>query len=142
MTPGPPPGRPQAGRARAALPWLAWGLALALWTACLTTSLPALLLASAVPQPGARFTVAKAGHVTGYAGLTVLAAWLPARAAWRWALVAGLILHGGVTELIQTVVPGRTGTWQDAGLDLLGVALGLAFSYWRWRRRPAPPGPG
>ena len=45
-----------------------------------------------------------------------------------------LILHGMVTEYIQTFVEGRFGSWKDVGINTTGIMLGLLL-YWVVRRR-------
>ena len=74
-------------------------------------------------------------HVSAYAFLSATAAFLHRRGRWRWLLPAGLVLHGGATELLQyleTFGPGRTGCWQDVALDSVGIAIGLALTWRRW----------
>ena len=43
-------------------------------------------------------------------------------------LAAGLFALGGLIELVQLVVPGRRGDWQDLLADTVGMALGLALA--------------
>jgi VanZ family protein len=53
-------------------------------------------------------------------------------------MLAGMLAHGGLIELIQPHV-GRNGSISDVGFDALGILLGWAFSYWMLRpRAPAP----
>lgn len=132
------------------------------WRRHLTTAHPFLFVAfltawtiallSPVPDQSARrvlgsafwvFVFGKGLHVSGYAFLTVLGGsvrgWRPA-----WVL-AGLVVHGGVTEYFQQFV-GRTGSIRDVGLDAAGVLLGglvlLAVRAARHRlvRQPGPAG--
>lgn len=115
--------------------WLIYLQALAAWTVGLLTPHPIRVGARVLP-PELRFWVAKALHVSAYAALAALLAWLPIRPRWRWLGLALLVLHGCATEYLQTFVEGRTGSLRDVGLDSLGLALGLALS-WRWWRHPA-----
>ncbi len=80
----------------------------------------------------AAFPTAKTLHVSAYAGLGGLAAWLHLRGRRRWLLPGSLVLHAGLTELLQNLVPRRTGCWSDVGLDCAGLALGLALTWRRW----------
>ena len=55
-----------------------------------------------------------------------------------WALVPVLAIAGG-TELLQTRLPYRTGSWSDFGINVAGIATGLLL-WWlagvlRRRRR-------
>jgi VanZ family protein len=106
-------------------------LALAGWTLALLTPEPAQVSAATLP-PDLGYIVAKAAHVSAYAFLTALAAWLPLRR--HWPLVVLLSLHGCATEYLQQFVPLRHGCLPDVGWDHLGLAFGLAIS-WKWRRR-------
>lgn len=45
----------------------------------------------------------------------------------RWWLVAGLLGLGGLIEIVQLFVPGRSGDGQDLAADALGIAMGLAI---------------
>lgn len=87
----------------------------------------------------------KGGHVFGYGLLSVLLfrAWretlpLPGNLKWafRWAdlAVLGTALVASLDEWHQSLLPSRTGRWQDVVLDTcagLGAQLLLAL-YWRW----------
>src|SRR5947209_4126353 len=82
------------------LPSLVWGLLLIVWTVGLLTPDPVQIGKEALP-PEAIFPLAKATHVAAYALLAALLVWVTARPRWRWALLAGLSLHGGLTEYLQ-----------------------------------------
>jgi VanZ family protein len=89
-----------------------------------------------VPEE-AWFHAAKAFHIAGYALLTALALTGYPKANTKL-MLAGMLAHGGLIELIQPHV-GRNGSISDVGFDALGILLGLAFSYWMLRpRAPAP----
>ena len=70
-----------------------------------------------------------------YAFLTVLAATLPVRRPYFWAVVIVLAMHGVGTEIGQTYVPGRGGSKRDVAIDWVGVGLGLLTLHgWKsWR---------
>jgi VanZ family protein len=110
---------------------LAWGLLLALWTVALLTPQPVELGHEVLPEEAA-FPVAKGLHVGVYAFLTATSAWLGVRGGRRWLLPLALLLHGGLTEYLQTFVPLRIGCWQDVAIDAGGIALGLALTWRRW----------
>jgi len=112
--------------------WAFWLAGLAAWTACLLTPYP-VEVGDAVLPARATFPTAKALHVSAYAVLCGLSAWLHRRGRLRWLLPALLVLHGGGTEFLQQFVPRRSGCWSDVGLDCCGIGLGLALTWRRWR---------
>lgn len=64
-----------------------------------------------------------------HAGLFGLLGWLGAR-SWvqlrqRWGLVAGLLLLGVLTEVLQSMIPGRSASLSDWVADAFGVFAGL-----------------
>ena len=68
-------------------------------------------------------------HVVAYAALALsggLGVW-----GWRtWLLIgAGLFALGGVLEVAQVAVPGRTASMFDAFANGLGIALGLSGAW-------------
>jgi VanZ family protein len=68
----------------------------------------------------------KLNHFSAFATLTVLAGigWLqPRRAA------LALLAYGGLIELLQTQVPGRSAEWTDLAADGIGILIGLML--WR-----------
>jgi hypothetical protein len=76
--------------------------------------------------------VGKLLHVGAYAVLAGSAGWLPGSKRRRAIIALALILHGGLTELIQTQVPDRCGCWSDVGIDTFGVLTGWLASRWWW----------
>jgi VanZ family protein len=52
----------------------------------------------------------------------------------RWWLLAFLVAHAFVTEMIQQFVPLRTGSLRDACINLIGLAIGVALTWRDWRR--------
>lgn len=111
--------------------WVVWIAFLAAWTVALLIPIPAEASAM-VGGDDAKFLVAKSIHVGMYTFLAGLSAWL--RVPKRFWLLPPflLVVHGATTEYVQNFV-GRTGTVQDALLDLGGIILGVAAT-WRWRR--------
>ncbi|MFO0849561.1 MAG: hypothetical protein U0871_13540 [Gemmataceae bacterium] len=138
MTPTPAP--PRRVRTLAAVAF--WPL-LAVWTWKLLEPYP-------VPE-GVReyfglwqFLAAKTLHFVGYATLAGLA-WLQATTyRGRVLAVAAVVAHGGLTELLQHLLPfNRYGCWRDTGLDAAGALTGALVTYlvWRYalpRSRPDP----
>lgn len=123
------------------LRWTLWAVALAAWTVLLLTPEPVQVAEEVLPEE-AVFPIAKTVHVTVYAILTLLTAWLPARGSVRVCLLVALAAHAPLTEWLQRFVPGRTGTVRDVLLDLLGVAVGVALTWRCWRvvqRHPRTP---
>ncbi|MCI0643130.1 MAG: VanZ family protein [Gemmataceae bacterium] len=111
--------------------WLIWSFYVALWTV-------ALLLPPEVPEAivnheiirDRKFLIGKTVHIVAFAVMTILTGWLRSPPRWRLLLLAFLLVHPTVTELLQLEV-GRTGLLTDVALDQVGVALGLALS-WKW----------
>jgi VanZ family protein len=107
---------------------------LGLWTWKLLEPYPVPeALASHIPI-SLEFAFAKSLHAGAYAFLTVLAAFLPVRRPYFWAVVIIVALHGVGTEIGQTYVPSRHGCVRDVIIDWIGVALGLAC-LWVWSIR-------
>lgn len=115
--------------------WLVWFAYLLVLSVALLTPQPAHLAHDLIPSDGERFTVAKSGHLAAYALLAILTAWLSVRRSLRWLLLILLVGHAGLTEFLQQFVPSRGGRWQDAVIDIAGLALGVLLS-WRWWRAP------
>jgi VanZ family protein len=115
------------------LRWCIWGTYVLLWTALLLTPARAINDLPGVDlfQPF-RYAAAKSLHVTAYAIMTILCAWLQVSARWRWLLVFFVMAHATLTEHIQQYVPGRTGDLHDVGFDNIGIAIGLALSLKWW----------
>jgi VanZ family protein len=72
------------------------------------------------------FWLAKSLHACAYGFLTVLAAFLPIRRTYFWAVVVTLAMHGIGTEIGQTFIPSRNGCVRDVIIDWTGIGLGLA----------------
>src|SRR5262245_9181890 len=96
--------------------WTLWLSALTIWTLLLITpgtwfgDEPARKRIAGVPS-------AKLLHVGVYSILAISAGWLPTSLGRRTLIVVSLIGHGGLTELVQTQIPARDGTWRDTGID-------------------------
>lgn len=77
-----------------------------------------------------KFIIAKTVHIVTYACWAVLSGWLHLPRPGCWQLLGFLALHAMATEFFQQFV-GRSGSWGDVGLDLVGAALGMLLS-WQW----------
>jgi hypothetical protein len=137
--------------------WLVWLVYVAAWTWALLVPNPGHLvrLLLGLPEsaemgdvpPDLRgqmllvlqsFYFSKGLHVTGYAVLTVLSAWLGVSGRWRWLLLAFLSAHALGTELLQNLEPSRHPSLRDVGLDHVGIALGLVLTWKSWFGNNAP----
>jgi VanZ family protein len=114
--------------------WYLWSLCMIGWTVSLLTPYP-VRVGHEVLSEQAAFPIAKGLHMSVYAGLTALSAWLFVPRSRRWLLLALLSLHGFATEYLQTFVPARTGCWQDVGLDHIGITVGFLVSVRWWLAR-------
>ncbi len=138
--------------------WLIWLTYVVIWTWALLLPEPgewarALLLGSGTETAGPAlemrqhllefvqsFLFSKGLHVTAYAGLAVLSAWLKVPGRARWLLVAFMSLHGMGTEFLQNFEPSRHPSWRDVGLDHLGILLGMGLTWKSWLSPTAPQG--
>jgi hypothetical protein len=89
-----------------------------------------------------RYLIAKSVHVSAYAVLTILTAWLHAPSRYRWLFVFFLMAHGTATEMGQWIMRElvwsmRIGHLHDVAYDNLGVLIGLLVS-WKWWTREDP----
>ncbi|MEO7152920.1 MAG: VanZ family protein [Burkholderiaceae bacterium] len=80
------------------------------------------------PPPGADLGWDKLNHACAFATLAA-AGWFSVRArnARAW-LLCGLLIYGGLIEIAQTQVPGRSGEWADLLADAVGLALGALLA--------------
>ncbi len=110
--------------------WVVWLTLFAVWTAGLLSSGVAQVVRHNLPSQ-TRLPIAKVVHVAAYALLTATAAFLPLSGRWRWLVLLVLSGHAILTEYLQTFIPLRTGQWQDAILNHIGISLGLLL-VWPW----------
>ena len=57
----------------------------------------------------------------------------------RTVVLAGLMVHGISTELIQTFIPTRTCDPLDAMANMVGIAIGVAVTGFLFSKRPGRP---
>ena len=80
---------------------------------------------------------------TVLAGVAELAFW--PQQGHRWRVALGLLIWGGVIELVQSQLPTRSAEWGDLLADAVGMALGLLLALPLVRgadgetQAPAPP---
>ena len=115
------------------LRWTVWLVYLTVLTAILLSPKPVEVARDALP-PETLSWASKGVHVTAYAALVVLSAWLGLSARASRPLLAFLSAHACATEFLQQFVPGRSGSWTDVGFNHLGLYLGLVVSWPWWRR--------
>ena len=120
MTPIPPPVRPPL---RPPLRHRLVGWLPALFV--LTLLAVSYLALTPTPPKAADLGWDKLNHFSAFGTLTVLGglAW-PGRLA---RLSLGLLAYGGLIEVLQTQVPGRSAEWADLLADGVGILLGLAL---------------
>jgi VanZ family protein len=113
----------------------------AVWTAYALAWTRALLVENPV-DPGhdavleyQLFLFSKAVHISAYAVFAALSGWLRVRFRYRWLLLVFLSLHAFATEYGQQFFRTRHPSLRDAGLDHLGMLLGVLLT-WKWWRRP------
>jgi hypothetical protein len=108
--------------------WVWFGV-LALWTALLLT--PGDWFGDSSKQKLGVIGIGKLLHVGFYFLLAATAGWLRWPLFWRLAIIPLLIIHGGLTEWLQTMVRLREGCWRDVGIDTASVLAGFAIT-WPW----------
>ncbi len=111
--------------------WLVWLLSVCIWTTALLTTYP-VKVKEAVLTPQAGYPASKLLHVGTYAALAASAAWLLPGSKYRFLPILFLSLHAFGTEYLQTFTESRTGSLTDVGINHVGIALGLALTWWRW----------
>lgn len=105
------------------------------WALLLLAGLVAVLALTPAPPRQLDLGWDKLNHVFAFAALALCAAfgWRSSRAA-RLAVLLALLAYGGAIELLQRLVPNRSGEWADLGADVIGIGLGALFA-WLWLRR-------
>ena len=96
--------------------WLWAGLMLVVGVLALTPGDAALAMGSSD----------KLNHLLAFAALAATGALATRGVPSAWLkLSVGLLIYGGLIELAQRHVPGRSGDWADVLADGVGVSLGL-----------------
>ncbi|MBD3241636.1 MAG: hypothetical protein GF331_13685 [Chitinivibrionales bacterium] len=68
----------------------------------------------------------KIGHFIAYFGLAILAWQVMPNLRLRLLAAVGAVGLGGLLEVVQHFIPGRSASYADAAVNTLGVAVGLA----------------
>jgi hypothetical protein len=123
--------------------WTVWAAVVIVWT---------LGLEFPVPTPehipagdfiiSKKFIIGKTLHVSVYALLAILSAWVPISPRYRWLMMFFLMVHAWGSEMLQELLSPwchRGGSLSDVGIDVVGIALGLAVSWKWWTAVPDPP---
>ena len=69
-------------------------------------------------------------HAAGFLVLSLLAWRSMATPHIGWLAVATLALYGGILELLQHWIPGRSPSWLDWLADIAGILLGALLVWW------------
>jgi VanZ family protein len=107
-----------------------------LWRWLLVLLLASISVLALHPDPAVELGTGwdKTNHLLAFGSLGFVAALAVPRGRLPAALAA-LLAYGGLIELLQLVIPGRTGEWADLLPDALGLAIGAALS-WLLLRSP------
>jgi VanZ family protein len=112
--------------------WWLWLVYVLAWTGALLMPFPG---GSSIAdlEFNLRFFIGKTLHVSAYAVLAALTAWLRAPMRWRFLLMFFLMVHATLTEVLQYTIEslGRSGELLDVALDHAGIAIGMLLT-WRW----------
>ena len=109
--------------------------ALAVWTWKLVEPNPVPEALGNILDAPMKFLIAKSLHFSGYAYLGfTLGIWVPPR---RRPLVLAftlMLFHGLASEVIQTMVPNRSGRAIDVMIDWGGILTGVLVGWRFWRK--------
>jgi VanZ family protein len=115
--------------------WCIWAFYAVAWTRALLVENPVDPGDDALLQ-FQLFLFSKTVHVCAYAVFAGLSGWLPVRFRYRWWLLLVLSGHAFATEFGQQYFITRHPSVRDAGLDHIGMLLGVLATWHWWRRRP------
>jgi len=95
------------------------------------------------PQPPKNVDLGwdKLNHATAFTALTLAGCFgFPGSRRTVMGVLLGLLALGGLIEIVQYFVPGRSCDWLDLAADAVGMACGVAFALiaLRLARRGAP----
>lgn len=86
------------------------------------------LALSPLPPPSANLGWDKLNHASAFAALA-LAGWLSVHGPrGRWLMMAAALAFGGLIEVAQLFVPGRSSEWADLLADAVGIGFGALFA--------------
>ena len=103
----------------------------AFWQFCLCGLIAAVAYLALTPTPPSALTTGwdKLNHVLAFVALSwsaCLGSGGSRRGLWRLAI--GLLAFGGLIEIAQLYVPGRSGEWGDLLADTIGIGFGTALA--------------
>ena len=101
------------------------------WRVLVLLLIAAISFLALSPHPPAGLSTGwdKSNHALAFGSLGFCGFWCLATQRERWVeLPLALLVFGGVIELLQLQVPGRTGEWPDLLADSVGIALGLLIA--------------
>lgn len=81
----------------------------------------------------------KLQHVLAYTILSGLGVMAYSGKKYLAVIFIGLVILGGVLEIIQSVIPGREASFEDAIANAVGAGIGLLFYQANWMKRPDHP---
>ncbi len=81
------------------------------------------------PPPSADMGWDKLNHSSAFAAMAFAACFSFPRSLRRQCTgLAGMLAYGGLIEIVQLFIPGRTGEWADLLADALGIGAGAAIA--------------
>ena len=83
------------------------------------------------PQPPASIDLGwdKLNHLSAFAAMAFAGFFsFPDSVRQRVAMLFVLMAYGGLIEIVQLYIPGRTGEWADLLADSLGIGIGAAMA--------------
>ena len=101
------------------------------WRVLLLLLIAAISFLALSPHPPTGLSTGwdKSNHALAFGSLGFCGFWCVATRRERWALLPlALLVFGGVIELLQLQVPGRSGEWPDLLADSVGIALGMLIA--------------
>lgn len=104
------------------------------WCSAIVLAIASLVPLGLLPREAATIWD-KGQHAFGFAWLALVG--LLAYGRRPWPMLAGLVVYGGVIELLQAATGWRYGEWLDFLADAIGIFIGAAL--WQGLRRLATP---
>ncbi len=100
------------------------------WRTLLVLLLVVVSYLALTPTPPKELTLGwdKANHMAAFAALTIAAyGGIRVSLGRLLLLAASLLAFGGLIEVLQRFVPGRSCEWEDLFADAIGIAFGMAI---------------
>lgn len=112
------------------------------WRALLLALVLTVSYLAMSPQPprDLNFGWDKLNHVVAFTALAFTSCMsCPNSPRWRLVLLAALVGFGGLIEVVQSFVPGRSSEWDDLLADSIGIAFGASVgAAWLWALNTVP----